>query len=639
MKYCYLHFYTVIICLFQCTTIFNQVVENGADNSNPLLLNNKCELTKEEFGTTSEITYIGNCRNGKANGWGEIRYESGYKKGFFKDNKIDDFRMEEYSMKTDSYIIGPNKGYKFHGLCVNIKNCRVSLENFSNGQYIGNSPESFTTNTPTIIYDETVPINDYYASNAKHAQIIPGTNYILVCDASDGSSDRRFLLNLENNKIIWKFGNKNSTYRIGSFIGFFEESKSAFFTSLNLNGSINKSQFIKINYENGSLQVMNKLPIGISIKDDCESNHLCIGTKYFKDGSFVKIENIDNNESGFFISKFSKNDSLISKREIIESQAHEFSIDQSNDRLALLFTKNDSTFLSYYNTQDLTFINNIYRKPKNKSDLGVELCFSPNKGYLIQKSERGSFIYIESELLMALPGVIYGFNASETTVISNDRSTILAFNIEKRSLIWRFQTSIEFKNASGGREVKGGSDYYNSGYYLVDNDFVLVTGLYPYVRIIRIKIPEENDLISNFIEQDYIKQIEKSNKMNDTEKQEIKTIVENKEIKIKSNANYDNNLNFDPSQIIWKKINNGKEVHHCYWCNQRVYPRKKNEFETSIPQINEFTIIFLRMKFILNTLSAALLGGNPYVFEINLYEFDDFCSRKCKTEYEYYRTH
>lgn len=633
--------YFLIYFLFLTEIANSQIIKQDTSINKFPILNFQCTLNNNEFGTNSEITYTGNCRDGKANGWGEVRYLNGYKKGYFKDNKIEDFRMESYSIKDDIYIFGPNKGYKFHGVCTVASKSGVSVSNYSNGHNIGNSNESFLTNKPIVYYDETLKINGAYGGLAKNGERIPGTNMILVCDKYDGGSERRFLLNLENGKIIWQLGKENSSIHIRDFIGFDVFNKSAFYSTSNSNGAIVKGVIAKINYETGAIQVISKLPENIKIKyeNDCQSTLKCVGSLYFEDGSNIIIENLDDIEKGIVITKYSKNKTIAFQQKIPLIIAHSFGLDESKDRIALLYSQGDSSCLSYFDLTTLNFSGVIYKKLKSKTDLGVEYSFSPRKGYLIQKSHRGTFIYENEELLMIIPGTIYGFNNSETTLITNYRSDILAYNLEKKSLIWRMETSIVFKNASGSYESVGGSDYYNSGYYLVDNDFVLITGISPTVRIFRIKVPQEEDLISNYINQDYIRTIVKSQSINESEKQELVNEIQSNEINTKTNPKIDSKLNFDPTKIIWKKVNNSKEIHHCYWCNKRVYPRKKLNYETNEIQIDDFTIIFLKMQFMLNSISSTLQGGDPYVFIINLYEFDDFCSRKCKTEFEYYKTH
>jgi hypothetical protein len=603
------------------------------------LLNSTCELSNIDFGSKNVFLYKGSCRNGKANGWGEIIYNGGYKKAFFKENKIEDFMMEYYSIKDDIYIFGPNKGYNFHGVCSVASKNRVWISNYSDGQEIGSSNESFLTNKPTIYYDETIKINGQYGDLAKNGERIPGTNKILVCDKHDGGSDRRFLLNLENGKVIWQFGKENSTIKIRDFIGFDENNKSAFYSTSSSNGAVVKGVFAKINYETGTIQIISKLPINIKIKDNLQSNSNCIGSLYFEDGSNILIENLDNLEKGIVITKFSNDKALVFQKTVPFIRAHSFALDESKDRIALLYSQGDSSCLSYFDLTTLNFSGVIYKKLKSKTDFGVAYNFSPKKGYLVQKSDRGTFIYQNEELLMIIPGTTYGFNNSETTLITNYQSDILAYNLEKKSLIWRMETSIVFKNASGNYESVGGSDYYNSGYYLVDNDFVLITGISPNVRIFRIKVPQEEDLISNYINQDYIRTIVKLQSLNESETQELVNTTQKKELEVQSKLNSNNNSQskFDPNKIIWKKVNNGKEVHYCYWCNKRVYPRKKSDYETQIPQINEFTTVFLSFHFLLNHLKFD--KSDPYLFIITLYEFDDFCSRKCKAEYEYYKSH
>jgi hypothetical protein len=99
----------------------------------------KCELDGKMFYNDC-IKYKGDCQNNKANGWGDLYLNNGnILKGLFVDNKIQNFNIEFFFSESKRLIIGPNKESALHGPCISISDNYISLANYENGYYRGNS--------------------------------------------------------------------------------------------------------------------------------------------------------------------------------------------------------------------------------------------------------------------------------------------------------------------------------------------------------------------------------------------------------------------------------------------------------------------------------------------------------------------
>ena len=116
----------------------NATTNNFSSHSSRQLSSNICELNGSIFYSNC-TKYIGDCQDGKANGWGELLLNNNNKmRGLFLDNKLQDFYLEYFNSDQNILIIGPNKESAFHGPCVNISNNFISFSNYENGRYMGN---------------------------------------------------------------------------------------------------------------------------------------------------------------------------------------------------------------------------------------------------------------------------------------------------------------------------------------------------------------------------------------------------------------------------------------------------------------------------------------------------------------------
>lgn len=444
---------------------------------------NKCELDGKLFYNDC-IKYTGDCQNNKANGWGELYLNSGnILKGLFVDNKIQNNNIEYFFSESKRLIIGPNKESAFHGPCISISDNYVSLANYENGYYRGNS-DLFQIPKPNFELNTVFCDPDGYGSkNKTECNLILNSNFIIYTSAREYNSagNRKYWLtvvDLSSNKIIRTFGSylKPLTVNDGpSFLGFNKENKPVY----NCSGKI-----IQLDISTGIVTSLNSPPIELTsqrkyiekikatpYKDLVTSTLLSLDKyKILNDSSYVKIfnskayiESVSNFKgspgSGSSLVIFNSNHEIMNNVDFSNYNIYDFDVDEKNDRIALLYGDKDSTFLSYYELSTLKVISNVFSK--KGCYLYEEINFSKTGTYLLNKVKSGTIIYLGNKLHYGIEGDLYSLNNDENIAISNSSGTVYAYDLEKKTIIWSY---------------KIGDDYVNTKFFKIDDKIYLISG-------------------------------------------------------------------------------------------------------------------------------------------------------------------
>jgi hypothetical protein len=420
-----------------------------------------------------------------ANGWGELYLNNNNTlRGLFVNNKLQNFYIEYYSATNNKLIIGPNRESALHGPCISISNEFVSLANYENGQYRGNS-DLFQIPPPNYIFNgifcdaDGVNVKDDSQSN-----LIPNTSLVIYTSAREynATGDSKYwvsVVDLSLNKLIKKFGSYEKPLTINDaplFIGFTKENKPIYKYS---------GKYFQFEIMSGIVNPLSKLPLQMIYKKNNQvetikkTSYKDLGFisgildkyKILKDSSYIKMFNSKIYlESGGGKSKRGSGSSLVmfnNKNEIINSldlpnyNIIDFDIDEQNERIALSYGGKDSICLSYYDLKNFKLISNVFRR--NGGDPG-DVKFSKSGTYLLYKLNRGysgTAIYLGNKLYYGIEGDLYDFNNDENVVISNSGNNVFAYDIEKKTIIWTHPI---------------GDDYINTKFFNVENKIYILSG-------------------------------------------------------------------------------------------------------------------------------------------------------------------
>ena len=440
-------------------------------------ISNKCELDGKILYSDC-IKYIGECEDGKANGYGELNFENGNTvQGLFSDNKIQNFNIVCYFPDSKSYwsqktIIGPNKGLLFHGPCVSISDKYIDVADFYNGSYTGNSDSYFQISKPNFDLNTTFCDPDGYSVKDRiNSNLIPNTNLIIYTSSREYNNEgaKKYwisVVEISTNKIIRTFGNYINEiipHDEPIFVGFNKD-----------NNPIYKGYFsnkiFQLDIISGKITQLKTLPIEISTKNDFTKKiketkykdlefRMLEKFKILKDSSYIKlfshkkyIENIKEDfGSGSSIVMFDKHDRVINSVDLFMQDIYDFDVDENNDRIALLYGDRDSTFLKYLDLKTFKIISNVFNRKRilqTNDELYGKLKFSKTGTYLLYEipSGTGTLIYLGNKLHYAIPGNIYDLNNEENVAISNKQGIITAYDLEKKTIIWNFDITDNFIN-------------------------------------------------------------------------------------------------------------------------------------------------------------------------------------------------
>jgi hypothetical protein len=453
----YLRFALALLCLSSSNYALTQQFSN------------QCELDGRLFYNYC-TKYIGECRDNKANGYGELVLNNkDVLRGLFVDNKLQDNFIEYHYSETGKFIIGPNKGARLHGTCMLVSNQSVSLENRENGIWKGNG-DYFKISEPKFDLDIKFCDRDFYEMD--NGSLIPNTSRIIYLAQRTGTSKCWIsVVDLKTNKIVFNYGDLTHPISISGrkpFLeGFSSDGQNAYY---DIRVSEKDSpKYVKCNLQNGTKSITNSLPIEISRKKEMisqinsskyKSFENLKGAEYankfvlLEDSSYIKIFN-----SKEFLEKlpwkvqlgpevslvrFSRNHEILNNIDFSSSIIYDFEVDEENERFALLYGTNDSTFLSYYDLNNFEKISDVFRQ-KSRFSYSLEtegnLRFSESGTYLFVRLSPGpaggTLVYLGNKLFCAITGDLYGLNVEENIAISDYLGTIYAFDLEKKRILWQ----------------------------------------------------------------------------------------------------------------------------------------------------------------------------------------------------------
>ena len=448
---------------------------------------NQCELDGKIFYNNC-TKYIGQCRDNKANGYGELVFgNKDVLRGLFVDNKLQDNFIEYHYSETGKFIIGPNKGVHLHGTCMLVSNQRVSLDNRENGIWKGNSdyfqiPEPHFESDAKFC-DRDIDERDFYVM--KNRGLIPNSSRIIYLAQRTGTSKSWIsVVDLKTNKIVFNYGDLTHPISISGrepfFEGFSSDGRYAFY-DIRVTEK-DSPKYVKCNLQNGTKSITNSLPIEISREKEIieqinaskyKSFENLKGADYankyirLNDSSYVKLfhskEYLENIvkwtiQIGPMTSlvKFDRSHNIIKSIDFSNSIIYDFDVDEINDRIAILYGDNqDSTFLSYYDLTNFEKISDVFRGKIHffVSDSRSELLeFSKSGTYLIvhlsDGESSGNLVYLGNKLFCGVLGDFYGLNAEENIAITNYFGKIYAFDLEKKRFIWKYDVVSNFRNTN-----------------------------------------------------------------------------------------------------------------------------------------------------------------------------------------------
>ena len=446
-------------------TLTYQIGDRYLKNSyNFQISSNKCELEGKLFYSNC-TKYFGDCQDNKANGWGELYLaKNNTLRGLFIDNKIQNLFIEYYFPAENKLIIGPNKGTTLNGPCISITNKYVSLANYENGSYRGNS-DLFQIPLPNYNFNGIFCDADGF--DVRSGNLIPNTNLVIYTSAREYNSrgDRKYwvtVVDLSSNRLIQKFGSYEKPLTVNDgplFIGFTKENKPIYNYS---------NKYFQFEITSGSVTALNTLPLEIISKNNFEekirkSTYKDLGTlsdkdcyckgldKFIilKDSSYIKmfnskifLESVTNirfeTGSGSSLVMFNKNNVIIKSLDLPNYNIVDFDIDEKNERIALSFVSKDSLYLSYYDLKTFKLISNVTSSDARGYG-GVK--FSKSGTYLLYNLVSGTAVYLGNKLHYGIPGDIYDLNNDENVIIAYSGSNVYAYDLEKKSIIWNYPDS------------------------------------------------------------------------------------------------------------------------------------------------------------------------------------------------------
>ena len=567
-----------------------------------------CEINGKLF-FSNAIKYVGQCKNNSANGWGTLELMNGDKlSGFFMDNKLQDNFLNYYVAKTNKTIFGPNINSAFNGPCISVNNNNYSVrdENYENGAYRGNS-DLFEVSTPEFTLNENFCQAWGFFAKIKSIRI-PNTNKIIFNSEREynNNGDKKIwitIVNLETNKIVFNFGSfenpistlTNEKPGEPNFIGFSKNNDYAYY---NIKRSIyDKDSFLSLNLNNGIKKIVTQLPYELTNKnkffftkeniDEINIQNLTeIGSKVLKDSSYIKVYNfkkekalIENSENGIqsfgsLIIRIGKDNNIILKKLIDNITVADFDINENIKKIALSYKGIDSTYLSYFDSDSFSKISDVFVKSNTDFEMLRDVKFSKSGAYLIY----GSSIFSGTELFFGFTGGLYGFNKNENCILTNSTGTLKAYSLEQKRLLWQYNI---------------GDNFWNTGFFNVDNDFVIISGRMDYssqgkpingMKFYKFKMPE-----AIFVRSDFKIKPDDFEKTDEIETN--KPIVESKQIlaKNKSKKNDVDDDNWLMKAFIWgfneaeknpkpysytptasSNSSSTKKSNLCYACNRKI---------------------------------------------------------------------
>ena len=532
-----------------------------------------CEINGKIF-FSNAIKYVGQCKNNKANGWGTLELTNGDRlSGFFTDNKLQDNFINYYYAKGKKTTFGPNINSALNGPCIGISNdnYHVSEANYDNGAYRGNS-DLFEVSSPEFTLNEKFCQAWGYFAKIKSIRI-PNTNKIIFNSEREYNNhgDKKIwitIVNLETNKIVLNFGSfenpistlTNDKPGEPNFIGFSKNNDYAYY---NIKRSIyDKDSFLSLNLNNGIKKIVTQLPYELTnnnknflIKEKIDEinfqNLTEIGSKVLNDSSYIKVYNfkkekalIENSENaiqsfGSLIIHFGKDNYINLKKSIDNVAVEDFDINENIKKIALSYKGIDSTYLSYFDLDSFSKIADVFVKSNTdfetlRDKFPGDVKFSKSGAYLVYSRAFGSCIFSGTELFFGFTGGFYGFNKNENCILTNSTGTLKAYSLEQKRLLWQYNI---------------GDNKVNTGFFNVDNDFVIISGRMNYssqgkpingMKFYKFKMPE-----AIFVRSDF--------KIKSDEIETNKPIVESKQIlpKNKSKKNDVDDDNWLMKAFIW----------------------------------------------------------------------------------------
>ena len=419
----------------------------------------QCELDGKIFYSNC-VKYLGECKNNEANGFGTLFFNGFQMSGLFSNNKIQDYYLNYYGESDKSFTFGPNQGPGFHGPCIQIdfKNCvnyipyrdkkkwgfGLDLEWWQDANPFADIKESFCDQ------------NGLGAIDNRDCNLIPNSNYIIYTSRNEATKGRNrywiSVVDLTENKIIRSFSpSKNPLYE--EFIGFDKSNNPIYEYS---------GKYHQFNIQNGEVKDLNSLPKELSINKDFEervkkltdTSFIIDKILFLMDSSYILVLNRKgwnvlfpfeyNFGSGAKILKYNKFHILTDSIDFPNYNIWDIAIHEKTNRIALSYINKDSTYLSYFDLNSLSLQSLIFTKSnydfndKNNIHPG-QVSFSKTGKFLIYERYDNLSFYLGAKLYFGFKGGIYDFDQNDDVVLVNGYSSLLAYDLNKKSLICGFE--------------------------------------------------------------------------------------------------------------------------------------------------------------------------------------------------------
>lgn len=440
-----------------------------------------CELDGKIFYGNC-IKYFGECKNDQANGLGTLFFNNFQMSGIFENNKIQDYYLNYYNETNKSLTFGPNQGPGFNGPCIEIdfKN-HVNYISYKdkNRSGFGLDLGSWQVPKPNITYKGSFcDKNGYGAKDNTDCNLIPKSNYIIYTSNNETSngSNRYWIsvVDITQNKIIRSFGSSIKPLS-GEFIGF-DKSNNPIYEYL--------GKYHQFNIQNGEIKDLISLPKELSINKNFEEKvknltdtSFTIGKILFlMDSSYLIILNKKgwnlhfptkyNFGSGAKILKYNKFHVKTDSIDFPNYNIWDIAIHEKTNRIALSYIDKDSTYLSYVDMNSLSIQSLIFTKSNNDfNDRNYihpgQVSFSKTGKFLIYERYDNISFYLGAKLYFGFKGGVYDFDQNDDIVLVNGYSSLLAYDLNKKSLICGF---------------KLGDDFFNTKFFNLDDKLYLISG-------------------------------------------------------------------------------------------------------------------------------------------------------------------
>jgi hypothetical protein len=452
----------IIAILLIPVILYSQTNESLGSDTSIIKRNNlnTCNVNAASI-SPSGVKYVGGCENGLANGTGILTYNNGdVLNGTFNNNKLQDGIIEyEFASKPGLLLIGPMQNSVFNGrfTTLDLNTGFVSVANYVDGKYVGNSDDYFNISEPTIFGQEIFPIYQEFKEDKNYpiyyscdnSYDIPYTTqklFTVYAKQNNNGYSRKYLslYDSKTNKIIREFGSYKNP--IEKFICFAPDYKS-FYASLK---QLNVSKVYNIDLSNGLQRLISKE----------EEQYLFILKSNLSNNHNILIKsNLPNENKKYQISKYSIKGALINQIQLGEEYSGVYSTNEFINEIAFANYTSNSVYVSLYTLDSLKFIKNI-SVPNPKYPI-QKLGFSPSGKfmYLAWMNHMGTFIFKDDKLFFGIPNSgILAFNDYENMVLSED---LLAYDLENKKTLWTA------KNKITGVRVKN--------IFKIDNDLILQT--------------------------------------------------------------------------------------------------------------------------------------------------------------------